>query len=1448
MSTANLFDLDADVGSEDDESFDEETGETRRRINGANGHGDDDDDSSEEEDDDDEEAAAEIRQGFIVDDDEDEESRRRRKKEKRKRRREQEEEQDLDEEDLDLIGELDSGVPAEPQFKRLKRGHGADRGPAEPRGVDDIFNDDEEPEDDLEDRRMGITRRREGVGEFDDFIEQDEDEDQEQLLEDIEVSRRPKKGVGALTGLQSSGLDEAGLEDMRAAFGDGTEYDWALELQEAMDDEQLDPDKPLELKDVFEPSQLADRMLTDEDNAIRSTDVPERLQIARKPFKESELTDEEAAARATEEAAWIATMLWPKKRFDRDLYEPFQKSVAKVLDFLNVEDFEVPFIFQHRKDYLIHAVRAELPPDPGHQDAPEYELRAEKLLNQTDLWEILDLDLKFRALVEKREALVKAYDNVKGISQVQDEVVDDMLPAALTMEEIQDIQDYVHFQYSSELKDISATQAESNGTYKRAGASTSLFFEKLRAGKAYNVVRGFGISADSFAQSALESNQRAYTEDPHERPDDLADQCVDGEEFQTGAQVLKAAKAMFAEELTMSPRMRKLMRQTYYANGHFDCIRTEKGLRKIDDDHPYYQFKYLRNQSLTQIARNPELYLRMLKAEEEGLVEVRLRLGNEGLMKRNLYKILASDNFSEVADAWNVIRREVLDLAWVKLDRIMVRGVKENLKTECENQLARKCREKYSEKLDQAPYKPKGMLLGTTPRVLALTNGGGFAAKDAIIWAWVEEDGRVLENGKFANLRLGNPEKSIPDSADIAKLIELVERRKPDVLAVSGYSADARTLYKDLQAVVDQHELRGSEYEDEDGIERRDKIDVVIVNDEVARLYQNSERSTIDHPGLAPLTKYAVALAKYLQNPMKEYAALGKDITSITFDTSQSLLPQDKLYKYLETAMVDMVNLVGVDINEAVSETYTANLLPYICGLGPRKAAAMLQAINRNGGTVATREELVGDPDAGKLQAVGPKVWANCAGFLWVEFDPIEPASDYLDNTRVHPEDYDLGRKMAADALELDEEDIKAEVDEGGPSAVVKKLIKDEAQEKVNDLILEMYAEQLERNFNQKKRATLETIRAELQQPYEELRRSFALMRSEEIFTMLTGETEESLAEGMTLPVSIRRVFPDHIEVRLDCGIEGAVSEAEFPSGVGMNGVEPRSALQPHQTLQAKVLFINRKQLTAQLSFREDALRRSYRKDVDRDPGEWDDAQEASDKRDMVKQKEDVAGRAQRVIKHPLFRPFNKEQAEEYLGPQSRGDVVIRPSSNGPDHLAVTWKVADNVFQHIDVLELDKENEFSVGRTLRIGGKYNYSDLDELIVNHVKAMARKVDEIVTDDRFQTGSKAQTGKSRSWCCGRCMILTLLAEQWLTAYMDANPKRAMYAFCINREYPGYFYLCFKAGQNTKHTAWPVKIIPNAFELMKNPYPDMKALKNGFKTLWQNEMQKTNGKRRY
>lgn len=129
--------------------------------------------------------------------------------------------------------------------------------------------------------------------------------------------------------------------------------------------------------------------------------------------------------------------------------------------------------------------------------------------------------------------------------------------------------------------------------------------------------------------------------------------------------------------------------------------------------------------------------------------------------------------------------------------------------------------------------------------------------------------------------------------------------------------------------------------------------------------------------------------------------------------------------------------------------------------------------------------------------------------------------------------------------------------------------------------------------------------------------------------------------------------------------------------------------------------------------------------------------------------------------KHPNFHNFKSAQAEQYLAGQPNGDVVIRPSSKGPEHLAVTWKVDQGVYQHlgrcflfgwvaeyglililvIDVVEVNADpSQQNVGGQLIIDGKYQYSDLDELIVTHVKAMSRKVEELMAHEKFQRGTE------------------------------------------------------------------------------------------------------------
>jgi len=56
-------------------------------------------------------------------------------------------------------------------------------------------------------------------------------------------------------------------------------------------------------------------------------------------------------------------------------------------------------------------------------------------------------------------------------------------------------------------------------------------------------------------------------------------------------------------------------------------------------------------------------------------------------------------------------------------------------------------------------------------------------------------------------------------------------------------------------------------------------------------------------------------------------------------------IPKEKLLSSLERALVDVTNKIGVDINRAVTDSYYQHLLPFICGLGPRKAQVLARKI-----------------------------------------------------------------------------------------------------------------------------------------------------------------------------------------------------------------------------------------------------------------------------------------------------------------------------------------------------------------------------------------------------------------------------------------------------------------------------------------------------------------------
>lgn len=324
-------------------------------------------------------------------------------------------------------------------------------------------------------------------------------------------------------------------------------------------------------------------------------------------------------------------------------------------------------------------------------------------------------------------------------------------------------------------------------------------------------------------------------------------------------------------------------------------------------------------------------------------------------------------------------------------------------------------------------------------------------------------------------------------------------------------------------------------------------------------------------------------------------------------------------------------------------------------------------------------------------QILTNKVGENAAAFLRIPQDDLnadlgrEDSEDnqpeVLDDTRIHPENYDIARKMAADAMEIDEED---EQGQDVKSHAVHELLHDDVR-KLDELSLDDFANELLVHLQRRKRFALYSIRDELKKPYAELRQPFRTPDPTDIFTMLSGETRATLDRGFIIPVRVVRVLQDDsIYVRLDSGLQGTIPATETAQDNYMSrDGKPR----PGQTIQALVTDVRPDAFEVELSIRRDLVAagdKAFRQ-TPYDPNFYDNDEknaESAARSAIDRKTAGAGGRQKRVINHPNFHNVDAGGAEELLMHMQRGDCIIRPSSK-EDHLAVTWKVAEGIYQHI---------------------------------------------------------------------------------------------------------------------------------------------------------------------
>lgn len=981
-------------------------------------------------------------------------------------------------------------------------------------------------------------------------------------------------------------------------------------------------------------------------------------------------------------------------------------------------------------------------------------------------------------------------------------------------------------------------------------------YELLRRAGIESLTKKFGLTPEQFGENLRDSYQRFDVEQCQEDPMKEAEEFL-SKMCSTPERVLEAAVRMVGWQLACDPLVRRTIREAYFERARISCRPTHQGMKIVDEHHPLYCVKYLKDKPVTDL--QGDQFLRLKCGVEDKLMTISLSDTIEGNTTINFLdeakQLYYRDEFSQVVQDWNDLRGRAVTFAFKRVIEDLKRELTQRLLQEARDHVTEQCCSKLYNWIKIAPYDPGDF---TDEDADDWDTSKGFRVfsiafvpdlSQAAFGCCIDIDGDCCEYIRLAHLlkrrNAYNERDAMAKDTDIRRMQDFILRRKPHVIAISGESRDALMVKEDLIQIVKDLEEQ----------EQFPKLNVEIIENNLADVYSMSKKGEADFLDYPPLLRQAISIGRRVQDPLIEFSQLcnpDDELLNIKFHSLQDQLNSSELLNALYTEFVNRTNEVGVDLNRAVAYPYTQNLVQFVCGLGPRKANLLIKNMKQNNQRLENRNQLV------VSFHMGPKVFINCAGFIKIDTNALGDSDNYievLDSTRIHPEAYDWARKMAVDALEYEEE-------EGKPAEALEEIL--ETPERLSELDLEAFATELQNQGFGKKNTTLYDIRHELNHRYKDFRLPFRSPTPEEIFNMLTKESPETFYVGKLVQVSVatfihrkprgdqldnanpvrnedtglwqcpfclKNDFPElsevwnhfdagdcpgqaiGIRVRLDNGISGFISIKNLSDKTVTN---PAERVRRDGLVLCRIMKIDPEKFSVELTSRTSDLQ-------DRD-GKWKPQKDAyydreAEEKDLNldrKRKDKKKTQYQkRVIAHPSFRNIDYNEAEKVMQQLEQGEVIIRPSSKGIDHLTATWKVTDGICQHIDIQEQDKQNDFSLGQKLWIGSE-EFEDLDEIIARYITPMAVNVRQILEYKYYKesiAGSKEKAAE-------------LLKEE-----KKKNPKTIPYIFSPSKELPGKFLLSYLPRTKVIHEY--VTVTAEGFKFRQRmQHPNLAGLLKWFK----------------
>jgi uncharacterized protein len=161
--------------------------------------------------------------------------------------------------------------------------------------------------------------------------------------------------------------------------------------------------------------------------------------------------------------------------------------------------------------------------------------------------------------------------------------------------------------------------------------------------------------------------------------------------------------------------------------------------------------------------------------------------------------------------------------------------------------------------------------------------------------------------------------------------------------------------------------------------------EIFIVNESGASVYSASKVAQEEFPDLDSLDRGTVSIGRRFIDPLSELVKV--PVGSIGVGMYQHDMPVKKLEEKLGYVVEDVVNQIGINVNTA-----SIHVLNHISGIDKRAAKKIY-----NHRPYASRAEL--------KKQLSDKVYEQAIGFL-----RVPESTEVLDNTDIHPEQYELAR------------------------------------------------------------------------------------------------------------------------------------------------------------------------------------------------------------------------------------------------------------------------------------------------------------------------------------------------------------------------------------------------------------------------------------------------------